>query len=485
MGVTQYTGARYVPLFAEPAEWNNTRTYEPLTIVIHEGNSYTSKQYVPKGIDIANEKFWALTGNYNAQVEQYRKDVLAFDDRITTNKDNINAEVTNRTNADKTLQDNINAEVTNRTNADKTLQDNINAEIARAKSAEEVNATAIAKKQTTISFRTQNLVIVGDSWTDGYTEGTGTGYVQELIDMGVFKSVKKYAVGGTGWIAGDYKYLAQTRQIISDYADKPEELNIVMYVGSVNDLGSSSDAISNAAKQCYKELRAAFPNVQMYAVGNITNSHSYSDMKKMEAPVTAIAAYGGIPLYWPMRMIMARYDLFTSDGYHIKHELAVYYAHNIVNNMLGFFTYKPWPNQYIHFSDGDITFNDTAKNSGYDTIFSCRTFDNEWTTISVTNIHFTAPYTDSKLLNVNKKLLLLYPTTYGTFNIPLHSNFPHQATSYASDVFTTVSTIDSDTGNISNPVKNMTWAGEYNLGNFSLRMNLITQQYDTFPILKS
>ena len=73
-GIT-YTGARYVPLFATPLEWNKNTTYEPLTIVIHEGNSYTSRQFVPVGVDIANEDFWALTGNYNAQVEQYRQEV--------------------------------------------------------------------------------------------------------------------------------------------------------------------------------------------------------------------------------------------------------------------------------------------------------------------------------------------------------------------------------------------------------------------------
>lgn len=83
MAVTQYVGARYVPLFADPLEWANTNTYEPLTIVQHEGNSYTSRQYVPAGIDISNEDYWALTGNYNAQIEQYRQEVQAFDSRIT------------------------------------------------------------------------------------------------------------------------------------------------------------------------------------------------------------------------------------------------------------------------------------------------------------------------------------------------------------------------------------------------------------------
>ena len=89
MATTQYVGARYVPEFADPAEWSSDLAYEPLTIVIHEGNSYTSKQFVPKGIDIDNDKFWALTGNYNAQVEGYRKEVMQYNERI--NDANINA----------------------------------------------------------------------------------------------------------------------------------------------------------------------------------------------------------------------------------------------------------------------------------------------------------------------------------------------------------------------------------------------------------
>lgn len=84
MATNQYIGARYVPLFAEPIEWDKTQQYEPLTIVTNNGNSYTSRQFVPTGIDISNESFWALTANYNAQVEQYRKEVAAYDDRITT-----------------------------------------------------------------------------------------------------------------------------------------------------------------------------------------------------------------------------------------------------------------------------------------------------------------------------------------------------------------------------------------------------------------
>ena len=93
MATTQYIGARYVPLFAEPLDWSIDSVYEALTIVYYAGNSYTSRQAVPKGIDITNEKFWALTGNYNAQIEAYRKEVAAMGGRVTENAQKIADEV--------------------------------------------------------------------------------------------------------------------------------------------------------------------------------------------------------------------------------------------------------------------------------------------------------------------------------------------------------------------------------------------------------
>lgn len=92
-----YTGMRYVPIFNDPAEWASTNTYEPLTIVIHEGNSYTSKTFVPVGIDIANSQYWVLTGNYNYQVELYRQEVASIKVRLSVENQEAlkNANLTN------------------------------------------------------------------------------------------------------------------------------------------------------------------------------------------------------------------------------------------------------------------------------------------------------------------------------------------------------------------------------------------------------
>ena len=82
MTVREYIGARYVPLFM--GNWDDTVTYEPLSIVSYEGNSYTSRQFVPIGISIDDEAYWAETGNYNAQIEQYRQEVQDFINTYTS-----------------------------------------------------------------------------------------------------------------------------------------------------------------------------------------------------------------------------------------------------------------------------------------------------------------------------------------------------------------------------------------------------------------
>lgn len=84
-----YIGNRYVPIFADPVEWNNLREYEPLTIVTYQGTAYTSKKTVPVGIELSNTEYWVVTGNYNAQVEAYRQQVAALQSDV----DDIAAEI--------------------------------------------------------------------------------------------------------------------------------------------------------------------------------------------------------------------------------------------------------------------------------------------------------------------------------------------------------------------------------------------------------
>lgn len=89
MAVTQYIGARYVPIFFtnpddNSNDWKSGIVYDPLTIVTYLNQSYTSKIPVPASVGnpADNPQYWVLTGAYNAQVEQYRQEVEDLSDHV-------------------------------------------------------------------------------------------------------------------------------------------------------------------------------------------------------------------------------------------------------------------------------------------------------------------------------------------------------------------------------------------------------------------
>lgn len=182
MGTRQYIGARYVPLFGRKDEtsiiWDNTKPYEPLTIVLYQGNSYTSRQYVPSGVDILNTEFWANTGNYNAQIEQYRTEVLTYDNRITQNTNAIEANtsaIETNTNAIETntsaIADNTNA-IADNTSAIADVTDDIatiNANIATINSDNWVTTNRIADNSITENKLADNSVTY-DKIADGVVD---------------------------------------------------------------------------------------------------------------------------------------------------------------------------------------------------------------------------------------------------------------------------------------------------------------------------
>ena len=156
-GTSMYIGARYVPIFADPVEWDDKREYEPLTIVIHNGDCYTSKCYVPKGAQLppypeGQTKYWVKTSDYNGQfadlkktvldlsrlVEQFQKDNEHFTDLINGWNEKVTQWEKDMAAWGERL-DTVESNV-----ADLTAS--LNAEIARAKAAEQANAAAIAQE---------------------------------------------------------------------------------------------------------------------------------------------------------------------------------------------------------------------------------------------------------------------------------------------------------------------------------------------------
>lgn len=102
----QYVGARYVPKIM--GEWNKALQYEALSVVTYMGNSFTSKVPVPANVEINNTDYWVNTGNYNAQVEEYRKEALAAKELANNTNSNLQEFKKNQTITNTELNNTIN-----------------------------------------------------------------------------------------------------------------------------------------------------------------------------------------------------------------------------------------------------------------------------------------------------------------------------------------------------------------------------------------
>jgi chromosome segregation ATPase len=70
-------------MFADPVNWDNERAYEPLTIVVYNGDCYTSKCFVPVGADITNGLYWVKSQDYNYQFDQLKQVVADLSKQVT------------------------------------------------------------------------------------------------------------------------------------------------------------------------------------------------------------------------------------------------------------------------------------------------------------------------------------------------------------------------------------------------------------------
>lgn len=82
----KYVGNRCIPM--PMGNWDKNKEYENLSVVLaSNGDSYTSKKNVPKGIELSNTEYWAISSRFNAQLEVQKQridNIVALPDGSTT-----------------------------------------------------------------------------------------------------------------------------------------------------------------------------------------------------------------------------------------------------------------------------------------------------------------------------------------------------------------------------------------------------------------
>jgi lysophospholipase L1-like esterase len=341
-GVREYIGARYVPVFADPAEWDNTRGYEPLTIVLHQGNSFTSTQYVPTGVDINDTKYWLETGNWNAQIEAYREEVKRYDGRITQNADGIEAntqaiadEAAARASADTALQQLIEGEETARKAADTELRSDLSAAIA-----------AVNQQNILSLYKGKNCVWVGDSFTTGVGADPRTKRVSTVFCNAMGMTEFNYGVGATGWIWGTTANTPYITQVQNAYdamtQNQRENTAMVVLPGTSTDVshGSTSKQIGAAATLCAKKASDLFPNAVIYVIPMIWDKALFTyDAYDATVEICDQINKAAIPRVKmdedSYTWLLGRYDFYTSDNVHPNNTGYAVWAAKMVSSILG------------------------------------------------------------------------------------------------------------------------------------------------------
>lgn len=349
MATTQYIGARYVPLFAEPIEWDKTQQYEPLTIVTHEGNSYTSRQFVPTGIEIDNEAFWALTGNFNAQVEQYRKEVAAYDGRITTAQGTADSAKDTAT-AAKTSADAANAAVA----AEKTRAETKEAEI---KSIAETNETNIAHLDAQMAATTGSELLNKITEETNRAKTAESNLVQKRTHMlalgdsfGVDDVSKdkwwhtylssylglvdhNYCEGYDGFVTRNpvsgKNFLDKAKEAADDNSFANDDVAVVVVYGGLNDRDVTNESsIQNAIENLIVYLHSTFTNAKVYIAGPTTwyaftqtelSASEFGTHELLMRSLMSIACQNNSAVYldvWYATLGHANYFAGLTDGNH-------------------------------------------------------------------------------------------------------------------------------------------------------------------------
>lgn len=302
MSVREYIGARYIPLFADPIEWDSTRTYEPLVIVKNNGASYVSRRYVPEGTPITNTQYWIMWADFDAQLEQYRYEVQQLSAQVD--------DIVETAESAKTTANAASATATAAQSA-----------VAAEKSARQAEDTAIRSEIKAAKAR-ELWVIIGDSFSDT-SQPSFNNWVKIIQNMRPNITIKNYSKSGAGYVhATNTVFPSQVQQAINDSSFTNADVTRVIVYGGINDIASNDplNSVYTAAQNCANLIKQNFTNAE---VGFYPNWSANVDMTAAKQQYLSYIANAINPIGYQLTLdsafLLMNYrvtDVYQSDTIH-------------------------------------------------------------------------------------------------------------------------------------------------------------------------
>ena len=278
MAVTEYVG----PIVAQhmEGEWSSANSYESLAVVTNEGNSYTARQDVPVGVELTNEDYWVETGNWNAQIEAYRQEVLTaqsvvneitpFDTTPTegstkgVTSGGVQAALAEITPFDTTPTEGSTKGVTS---------GGVQAALAEITNDYKTADTALNTRVTALEDRGR-ILIFGDSWA-AFSNGFANWATTVSNNLNI--PYTSYGIGGSGFLRASNGSTFAT-EVETAHNEYPSDVSYVFLIGGVNDLNYNftNTQIQDSFKSLCAIINSYWPTAKKYAIiGNPIYPYDY------------------------------------------------------------------------------------------------------------------------------------------------------------------------------------------------------------------
>jgi len=235
--------------FADPIQWNITKQYEVLTIVMNDNNAYLSMKAVPSGTDIINTEYWQNIFDMSELYQQIDDLKASVTKQITDLTNSVDAEL-------NSIHDELTTEITALDNV--TLKTNA----------------------------TKHLLYVGDSYSEWYDHQL---YNEFVANVGIPASqCHDLSVSGAGFSIAQTKTFLQE---VQDYTGNKEAITEILVVGGINDAllqfnnytYSNPDVtvVTNAMDTFVTYCHANYPNAKLhiaYVGGTLPSSQYYETL---------------------------------------------------------------------------------------------------------------------------------------------------------------------------------------------------------------
>ena len=211
-----------------------------------------------------------------ADFDKVNIDSASYNVKDTKAREDLAAEIQNRTSADQTLQGDITAvsqalqvETSAREQADANLQNQITG-----------NTNALSKIPPFNAYSKGSVLIVGDSFAGDWQGFSGGSWADRFIELLGNPTKYIYSFGGCGFVAGDntnHRNFANniTQVVVPALQSVASDITLIVIQGGVNDGEQDIDAEQNNVLLALNNLKSAYPNAKILGLTNLSYQKMY------------------------------------------------------------------------------------------------------------------------------------------------------------------------------------------------------------------